>query len=63
VRRDQDIIGYMYNDTEAKIREKIASEIEDLIDPPPIDEIDHIIVDVIKRCADIARGQNGTNND
>jgi hypothetical protein len=53
----------MYNDTEAKIREKIASEIEDLIDPPPIDEIDHIIVDVIKRCADIARGQNGTNND
>jgi hypothetical protein len=27
-RRDADIIGYMYNDTEQKIREKIAQEIE-----------------------------------
>ena len=57
MRRDADIIGYMYNDTEAKIREQIAAEIEDLIDPPPVDEIDYIIVDVIKRCASIARGQ------
>lgn len=56
MRRDQDIIGYMYNDTESKIREQIAAEIEDLIDPPPIDEIDYIIVDVIKKCAEIARG-------
>ena len=28
MRRDADIIGYMYNDTEAKIREQIAKEIE-----------------------------------
>jgi hypothetical protein len=28
VRRDADIIGYMYNDTEQKIREQIAKEIE-----------------------------------
>ena len=42
---------------EYEIRQKIAAEIEDLIDPPPIDEIDYIIVDVIKKCADIARGQ------
>ncbi len=27
-RRDADIIGYMYNDTEQKIREQIAQEIE-----------------------------------
>lgn len=38
------------------LREEIAREIEDLIDPPPIDEIDYIVVDVIKRCANIARG-------
>ena len=41
---------------ESEIRQQIAREIEDLIDPPPIDEIDYIVVDVIKRCADIARG-------
>jgi hypothetical protein len=29
-RRDADIISYMYNDTEQKIREKIAKEIEGL---------------------------------
>jgi hypothetical protein len=40
------------------VREQIAADIEDLIDPPPIDEIDYIIVDVIKRCADVARGNN-----
>jgi len=57
MRRDADIIGYMYNDTEAKIREQIAAEIEDLIDPPPVDEVDYIVVDVIKRCAAIARGK------
>ena len=28
MRRDQDIIGYLYNDTEQKIREQIAQEIE-----------------------------------
>lgn len=28
MRRDADIIGYMYNDTEQKIREKVAQEIE-----------------------------------
>jgi hypothetical protein len=42
---------------EHQVRQRIAAEIEDLIDPPPIDEIDYIIVDVIKRCADVARGQ------
>lgn len=30
MRHDQDIIGYMYNDTEQKIREKIAKEIESI---------------------------------
>ncbi len=28
MRRDADIIGYVYNDTEQKIREKVAEEIE-----------------------------------
>ena len=42
---------------EQELREQIAKEIEDLIDPPPIDEIDFIVVDVINRCAAIARGQ------
>ena len=45
---------------ELELREKIAKEIEDLIDPPPIDEVDYLIVEVIKRCADIARGQSPT---
>jgi hypothetical protein len=39
-----------------ELREQIAAEIEDLIDPPPIDEMDYIVVDVVKRCAAIARG-------
>lgn len=30
MRRDKDIIGYMYNDTEQNIREKIAQEIESI---------------------------------
>lgn len=30
MRRDADIIGYMYNDTEEIIREKIAKEIESI---------------------------------
>ena len=42
---------------ELELREKIAKEIEDLIDPPPIDEVEYLIVDVIKKCADIARGK------
>ena len=45
---------------EVELRAKIAKEIEDLIDPPPVDEVDYLIVDVIKRCADIARGQGST---
>lgn len=56
MRRDKDIIGYMYNDTEAKIREQIAAEIEDSFDPPPVDEKDYLIWDVIQKCANIARG-------
>jgi len=41
------------------LREQIALEIEDLIDPPPIDEIDYIVVEVIQKCAEIARKPNG----
>lgn len=41
---------------EKHFREKIAKEIEDLIDPPPIDEVDYIIVNVIEKCASVARG-------
>ncbi len=36
-RRDEDIIGYMYNDTEQKIREKIAKEMREVY-PHPSDE-------------------------
>ena len=42
---------------EQELREKIAKEIEDLLDPPPIDEVDHIIWKVIEKCAQVARGQ------
>ena len=42
---------------ELELREKIAQEIENLIDPPPVDDVDYIIFNVIKRCAEIARGQ------
>lgn len=42
---------------EQELREQIAKEIEDLIDPPPIDEIDYMIVNVITKCAAVARGQ------
>lgn len=41
---------------EQELREKIAKEIEDLLDPPPIDEVDHIVWKVIEKCADVARG-------
>ena len=41
---------------EKYFREKIAKEIEDLLDPPPIDEVDHIVWKVIEKCADVARG-------
>ena len=43
---------------EEELRNQIAAEIEDSFDPPPIDETDYLIWDVIQRCADIARGQN-----
>ncbi len=36
-RRDADIIGYMYNDTEQKIREQIAKEMREVY-PHPSDE-------------------------
>ena len=32
MRRDADIIGYMYNDTEAVLREKIATDLEDAME-------------------------------
>lgn len=43
---------------ESALREQIAKEIEDLISPPPIDDIEYLVVDVITRCANIARGDN-----
>ena len=51
-----EIVMKTLHDIEFTLREQIAKEIEDLIDPPPIDEIDYIIVDVIKKCAVVARG-------
>lgn len=43
---------------EQELREQIAKEIEDSFNPPPIDETDFLIWEVIQRCADIARGQH-----
>lgn len=43
---------------EAELREQVAKEIENSFDPPPIDERDFLIWEVISRCADIARGHN-----
>lgn len=61
-RRDADIISYMYNDTEQKIREKIAKEIEaahegDGKSAPWCD----ITLEYCscKKAATIARGKNG----
>ena len=47
----------IYQAIRKSIGEDIAKEIEDLIDPPPIDEVDFIVVNVITKCADIARRQ------
>ncbi len=60
-RRDADIIGYMYNDTEQKIREQIAKEIEAIM---PADESNTDISfkiwnTVVEQCAAIVRGNNG----
>ena len=44
--------------TEKELREQIAQEIEALLNPPPIDEVDHIIWQVILDCAAIARGKS-----
>ena len=46
-----------YLEIRKSIGEDIAQEIEDLLDPPPIDEVDHIVWKVIEKCAQIARGQ------
>ena len=46
-----------YLEIRKSIGEDIAQEIEDLLDPPPIDEVDHIVWKVIEKCADVARGQ------
>jgi hypothetical protein len=56
-RRDADIIGYMYNDTEQKIREQIAKEIE-AIHPDTSWTYDADIVKVVEEAAAIARGKN-----
>ena len=45
---------------EQELREKIAQEIEDLLDPPPIDDVDFIVWNVIEKCANIARGKSDT---
>ena len=37
-------------------KEQIAKEIEDLLDPPPIDDVDFIVWNVIEKCASVARG-------
>lgn len=47
----------LYKEIRKSIGEDIAKDIEDLIDPPPIDEVDYIVVSVIEKCANIARGQ------
>jgi hypothetical protein len=40
------------------IREQIAKEIVgELLDHPPMNDIDSIVIQVIKDCADIARGE------
>ena len=36
-------------------RELVAQEIENLQNPPPVDEIETIVWDVIEKCAEIAR--------
>lgn len=41
---------------ESELREKIAKEIEDSYDMPPIDEIDHAIYNALQTAASIARG-------
>ena len=58
MRRDQDIIGYMYNDTETKIREKVAQEIEsEMIKECATEECGCKVRNpVLKLAADIARG-------
>lgn len=43
---------------EQQLREKIATDIESSFDPPPIDEQDFLIWEVIQTCANIARGKN-----
>ena len=48
----------IYKAIRKSIGEDIAKEIEDLLDPPPIDDVDHIVWNVIEKCADIARGKN-----
>lgn len=52
MRRDQDIVGYMYNDTEQAIREKIAKEIEAIEIKPSIENA----VGMQMMAAKIARG-------
>ena len=52
MRRDQDIIGYMYNDSEQLIREKIAKEIESIEIKPSIENA----VGMQIMAANIARG-------
>ena len=42
---------------EQELREQIAKDIEDSFNPPPVDERDFLIWEVIQTCADIARGQ------
>jgi hypothetical protein len=59
-RRDADIIGYMYNDTEQKIREQIAREIEETMPADTENVAENFSFEVwnmaVSQCAAIARG-------
>jgi hypothetical protein len=56
MRRDADIIGYMYNDTEQKIREQIAKEIE-LVAMATHEKSYPDAVGAFRMAIDIARGK------
>lgn len=63
-RRDKDIIGYLYNDSEQKIREQIAQEIEAILLTERLlagddhSDLHPFIKAVYKQCIAIARGEN-----
>lgn len=40
------------------VREQVAQELMDNLSLPPIDDEDYLIVNVVTKCAEIARGNN-----